>query len=115
MKSFPTTCLLWLSQAIDCLEEQIDFPALQDGLYHWIEQLLPQLESLTSQASEGAGLALLDYCEDCLEVWHEMSAMEQPDSEPLSQWRNQLILAGSFFSEAEQFLNHPPTAPGLYA
>jgi len=115
MNSFPTACLLWLSQAIDCLEQQTSFPALQDGLCHWAEQLLPQLESLTRQASEDAGLALSDYCEYCLEVCHEMSVMEQPDSETLGQWRNHLYLASSFFSEAEQCLTRQPEGLGLYA
>lgn len=114
MKSFPTACLLWLSQAIDCLEQQISFPALQDGLYHWAEQLLPQLESLTRQAAEGAGLALADYCEVCLEVCHEMSVVEQPDPETLSQWRHHLSLAGTLFGEAEQCLKQAPWF-GLYA
>ncbi len=107
----PTQCLHWLMQVISALENQQTVTEMEQGLWHWADKLLPQLQSLYAgewgQHPEAANL-LGEYCERCLELCDAMSQHGEEsclDGHLLNDWKSQVSEAASAFRQAEQALN----------
>jgi uncharacterized protein (DUF885 family) len=101
----PTQCLQWLMQVVEASQSQQDVIDLEQGLWHWANRLLPQLESLYSGEWRQHGEVvqqMSEYCEICLELCDDlMENHALADESLVDEWRQKLGQAASAFRQAE--------------
>jgi hypothetical protein len=110
----PTQCLRWLAQIVsefDGREFLADMSELEEGLSHWADSLIPQLQTLeTGDWSQypSAAESLENYCVSCLGLCEDiMECSEEGKVDPIrvADWKEVLWYAVSAFRDAEEALD----------